>query len=346
MTAANGLELAKQGNPQAIAALMNQTLQSKGITVSATVLSNCLTVVAEADTLPEKDSLLDFIRQGILNLKPQAIDRVIVQGKVKGEKHPGWRENVELPAKSTAAMNGARPISVVSTSQPGKDTAMTQWTLKVRESANTILLAGILLATLGGGWNAHRVEPKLWEYKITGVEDLAFDTTMQRLGAEGWEMTSARRAVSGEGESSRGLYEVIFRRQITQSKAEQNLKNINLWSMQSVGKSLVSTINLHQQLHHIESSSFSASLAGLDASLNSDTENYVASVSLESPDKAIGVAIAKKDELRSYIGAVVVVNGSTQSIICESNQPSRTAPASPTLNGAELQCADGSSKAD
>ena len=39
-----------------------------------------------------------------------------------------------------------------------------------------------------------------------------------------------------------------------------------------------------------------------------------------------------------------IVNGMTQTIACESDAPSRTAPASPILNGSELQCAAGSSE--
>lgn len=47
-----------------------------------------------------------------------------------------------------------------------------------------------------------------WEYQIVGIEDLKFESDMQKLGNAGWELASARRAVSG-GED---IYEVILKR--------------------------------------------------------------------------------------------------------------------------------------
>jgi hypothetical protein len=51
-----------------------------------------------------------------------------------------------------------------------------------------------------------------WEYRIEGIADDKFDDEMKKLGDAGWEMVFARRAVSGEGYSSKGLYECIFRK--------------------------------------------------------------------------------------------------------------------------------------
>ncbi|MBD3887327.1 hypothetical protein IFO70_37775 [Phormidium tenue FACHB-886] len=68
MTAVNNLDLAKQGNSKAIAALINQPLHPKGITAKAIVSDNCLTVVAEANTLPDKSFLLDFVRRSFVKV--------------------------------------------------------------------------------------------------------------------------------------------------------------------------------------------------------------------------------------------------------------------------------------
>ena len=52
----------------------------------------------------------------------------------------------------------------------------------------------------------------VWEYKIEAISDIVFDWRMQEIGKEGWELVSARRAITGEGEASRGIYECIFSR--------------------------------------------------------------------------------------------------------------------------------------
>ncbi len=49
-----------------------------------------------------------------------------------------------------------------------------------------------------------------WNYRIEAFEDESFTAKIGLLGDEGWELASARRAVSGEGKTSKGIYECIF----------------------------------------------------------------------------------------------------------------------------------------
>lgn len=97
------LELAKQGNPQAIKVLMNQSLQSKGITVKVGLKNNCLMVIAESQTLPDKSFLVNFIRQGVADLKPASVQRVVVQAHTLGNSTPVWRTGFDLNAKMPAS---------------------------------------------------------------------------------------------------------------------------------------------------------------------------------------------------------------------------------------------------
>ncbi|MFZ2490376.1 MAG: hypothetical protein WA208_02730, partial [Thermoanaerobaculia bacterium] len=50
-----------------------------------------------------------------------------------------------------------------------------------------------------------------WEYRIETPADVIFDEEMKRLGAEGWDLVTARRATSSYGAPS---YEIIFRRPV------------------------------------------------------------------------------------------------------------------------------------
>ena len=51
-----------------------------------------------------------------------------------------------------------------------------------------------------------------WEYRIEDVPDASFDTAMQKIGEEGWEVVFARRASDGSTYSPKFSYEVILKR--------------------------------------------------------------------------------------------------------------------------------------
>lgn len=352
MTALNNLEQAKQGNAKAIAILINKTLQSKGVTVAATKTGSCLSVIAESQSVPDQAAIVDFIQQGISNLKPSSINQVVVQGKVIGQEQPAWRRTVELLAPQSQASKSLNTIVSTPTVQKDKLNRL-GWIVPLRNYANTLLLGGILLTLLVSGWNAGHSNDQLWEYKVEGVSDEMFDIRMQQAGAYGWELASARRAVSGEGEYSEGLYEVILKRRITAAQAKQNtkavaeeLKRQGLQGKQSMAELYIGTINRSQQAYFLEHNSFSSSLAGLDLTFESQTEDYIYSISLEGQGKAIVTAASKSDELQSYTGAVVFAGRTTETIVCRSDAPSKTAPAAPTVNGSQLECAASSSKPD
>ena len=151
MVISNGLGSAKQGDPDAIAALINKSLQAKGVAITATVSEECLTIIAEAKTVPDKTALVGCIRKGITTLNPKGINRVVVQGKAIEQTHSSWREGFALSSPTngtaTALSNGAtssKPIAIVSNSKPEKRwSLLLKQLLSVQDLANTALLAGI-----------------------------------------------------------------------------------------------------------------------------------------------------------------------------------------------------------
>jgi hypothetical protein len=73
--------------------------------------------------------------------------------------------------------------------------------------AIVLLLGATVVVQL---WQA--VAPDSWEYNIIAPKDEALQTDMQRLGAEGWEVVSARRATSSDENDKGARYELIFKR--------------------------------------------------------------------------------------------------------------------------------------
>lgn len=53
------------------------------------------------------------------------------------------------------------------------------------------------------------VFPQRWEYEVVAVSDFTFAEDMNKLGSQGWEVVSARRAV---GEFTSAKYEMILKR--------------------------------------------------------------------------------------------------------------------------------------
>jgi hypothetical protein len=89
-------QLAKQGNPKAIAALLNRSFQPKGITAKAAMKNGCLQLMLEAAKVPPKQPYLDSLRKGLTNLMPIGIQKVRVYGKQAGEDVPEWLEEFDL----------------------------------------------------------------------------------------------------------------------------------------------------------------------------------------------------------------------------------------------------------
>ncbi|MEG4027617.1 MULTISPECIES: hypothetical protein [unclassified Microcoleus] len=96
MTELNFQELAKQGNPQAIASWLNSQLQSEGITASANLDGDCLDVIFEAEQVPKEDTLVDFFRTELTNLQPDSIRKVKVEGRESGQIAAAWSQEFSL----------------------------------------------------------------------------------------------------------------------------------------------------------------------------------------------------------------------------------------------------------
>ncbi|MFB2836334.1 CapA family protein [Floridanema evergladense] len=88
--------LAQEGNPEAIAALINQVIAKKGVTAIAKTKDNWLHIVLVADEIPDRSVLFRFIIDGITRLNPRHIDCVRLYGRRSDHKWPTWTEAFDL----------------------------------------------------------------------------------------------------------------------------------------------------------------------------------------------------------------------------------------------------------
>ncbi|GAB4470425.1 MAG: hypothetical protein OHK0037_29180 [Elainellaceae cyanobacterium] len=98
MAQTNLLELAKQGDPQAIATLMNRSLQPRGMTASVDRQGNCLYVMLQAEQVPNRQVLTAFVQNGISNLGVSSIQLVKIAGQQFGMAEPAWTQDLQIAA--------------------------------------------------------------------------------------------------------------------------------------------------------------------------------------------------------------------------------------------------------
>ncbi|MBD2530289.1 hypothetical protein H6G97_12195 [Nostoc flagelliforme FACHB-838] len=96
MTQPNILKLAKQGDTQAIASLMNRHLHPKGITAKVTFKDACLEVILESAQVPSQQILIPFIHKGLTALGATSIEIVQVYGQQTGKEFPAWSKEFNL----------------------------------------------------------------------------------------------------------------------------------------------------------------------------------------------------------------------------------------------------------
>ncbi|MEH1865109.1 MAG: hypothetical protein V7K69_08870 [Nostoc sp.] len=113
MTQPNLLELAKQGDVQAIASLMNRQLQPKGITVKVALKDACLQVMLESAQVPNQQALVAFIRKGITGLGAASIERVKVYGRQTGEEFPAWNLEFDLLVQASSLFSANEFLNLV-----------------------------------------------------------------------------------------------------------------------------------------------------------------------------------------------------------------------------------------
>lgn len=96
MTQSNILELAKQGNQEAIASVVNYLLKDKGITAKAVRRNDCLVVVLESDRVPEQTSSVASIHKLMMQLNVESIKLVKVYGKGAGHSSTAWTDTLNF----------------------------------------------------------------------------------------------------------------------------------------------------------------------------------------------------------------------------------------------------------
>jgi hypothetical protein len=96
MTQLSVMDLAKQGDPHAIAALINRSLASKGIQAEAELEGTCLKISLQATQIPNQKAVVAIIHRGMIVLQVKQIKRVKILTYRSDNHYLAWQHEIDL----------------------------------------------------------------------------------------------------------------------------------------------------------------------------------------------------------------------------------------------------------
>ncbi|MBW4695010.1 MAG: type IV pilin-like G/H family protein [Lyngbya sp. HA4199-MV5] len=343
----NLLERAQQGDPHAIAALMNLTLEPQGVVARAVVEEDCLHVFLSAARALNAKTLVAFIQRGILRLDVSSIQRVLVYGQRLSDDQPDWVEAFMLPRSPVAeALEALSHPSTASTVHPEAipvpalptptlvDEWKQQWTVntqQVQASLNHVV-------TASKQWVARRRDrPNETDPTSEGSRSKAAPSYLKlsllvtliafvtggavALIAHSYTTRSADRKAGSNGSAI-----ALNSQQSIKSEAERKREQ-----QQATAKTYLETMNQAQQTFYRQNKRFASTLEELErfaAVPIASRSDYAYKLTVPSYTQSQLSAVPKADGLKSYTAAVSITKTTNQSVatICTSQQAAKVPP--------------------
>ncbi|HCF28212.1 MAG TPA: hypothetical protein DEV81_13650 [Cyanobacteria bacterium UBA11049] len=103
MTQTNLIELAKQGDAQAIADIISYLMRAQGVTAKAALKQDVLELILEASQVPNRQQSVTQIYKIIHQLQLIFLKNIRIYGKRTGDRSLGWYEEIE-PFKANSQL--------------------------------------------------------------------------------------------------------------------------------------------------------------------------------------------------------------------------------------------------
>jgi hypothetical protein len=109
MTQLSIMDLAKQGDPHAIASLINRSLASKGIHAEAELEAECLKISLQASQIPNQKAVVTIIHRGMVVLQVKQIKRVKILTYRSDNHYLAWQDEIYFGNNDEPAQPIATP---------------------------------------------------------------------------------------------------------------------------------------------------------------------------------------------------------------------------------------------
>ncbi len=111
MSKSNLQELAKRGDAEAIAILMQRALEGKNIQVQVQSREECLHILFESKRVPDPDVMVNFVSQGMAKMGVESALYLRIFGYETGQPFPQWLEQLYFVPESRSWMRANLPKS-------------------------------------------------------------------------------------------------------------------------------------------------------------------------------------------------------------------------------------------
>ena len=109
------MDLAKKGDPHAIASLINRSLASKGIHAEAELDAECLRISLQASQIPNQKAVVTIIHRGMIVLQVSQIKRVKILTYRSDNQYLAWQDEIDLGYKDDHKQSETTPPIVKDT---------------------------------------------------------------------------------------------------------------------------------------------------------------------------------------------------------------------------------------
>lgn len=107
------LRSAYQGDPKAIAILLNQALKPKQVQAHLTLECNHLYITLESPTIPDQAASVRVIHRGLMRLQPPSIWCVTIVAQLGDDDNPAWIETLALKSSPVAVTPVTNNVPVI-----------------------------------------------------------------------------------------------------------------------------------------------------------------------------------------------------------------------------------------
>lgn len=354
----NLLERAKQGNPQAIAALMNLTLEPQGVVANAVVEDDCLHVFLSATRTLNAKTLVAFIQRGILRLNVASIQQVLVYGQRLDDDRPDWVEAFALPrspvaealeALSHPSSASAEHLENMPLAAPPTPTRLgewkEQWVARIQQVQASLTHA----VAASKQWVTQRhdrpeaTEPSSEDSRTKTAPSylkLSMLVTLIAFVTGGAVALIANSYTIRSADRKAGSNAAIVSNSQQSIKSEAERKREE---QQATARKYLETMNQAQQKFYRQNNRFASTLEELERFAVvpiASRSDYTYKLTVPSQTQSQLSAVPKADGLKSYTAAVSITKATNQSAatICTSQQAAKVPPLVFQSPEGKVQC--------
>lgn len=358
MTQSSLFELARNGNPQAIASLMNQVLEPKGVVAKTQLEGNCLHILFTSDHSLSQTAIASFVQNGLNALGTKSFQTVKLYAKKLGQETPLWVDTFSLKSYAEVTQPPtSRAVSPTASLLPPPASVATGSTLPTVEKPRAAVAKpqarrpaqqSKKQSTANFNQWRHNWLERLNQYKVAiavsagafvigGTAALMFNpqaqSTSQAPAANSTNSLTPNLAVTTPA---------LTNQAVVQPGEAQKIAPAS--SSEAEAEAYLTKMNKAQEAFYQTNGRFAATLEELErsASIMSQSANYTYRLVLRDPSQSVLTATPKQANFRSYSGTVVVANSSDANtmagVVCKTSQPSNFPPILPQLTGQPIQC--------